>query len=320
MRGVGSRYLGRGSSEKRATAASGGGMAPAEETRVRAKLGCIPCIVRQAFNAACLSTEDVAVRREILNDVMKVLGESTLSLSPAQESMPAYKIAASLSGNADPYREQKSQFNRLLMDRYEELRGIVASAQDPLRAAVKLSIAGNRIDLGIAFAFDLDADLHRAQEMAFAVDDYERFARSVAEAGPVLFVADNAGEIVLDRLLIETLDSDDVTVAVRPAPVINDATLRDAEEVGLTDVAKVITTEYAGLGAPLTCVGDAFREAWERADMVISKGQANFETLDDADGNIFFLLTAKCDYVAEELGVSLGDIVLAHSSRLRSDG
>jgi len=285
---------------------------------VKARLGCIPCILKQALSAACLSTEDPAVRREILNDVMAALGETTLSLSPAQESMPAYRIAAALSGNADPYRERKSQFNRLLMARYEELRGIVAGAADPLRAAVKLSIAGNRIDLGIDFKFDLDADLSRAQEIAFSVDDYGLFAQAVADPGPVLLVADNAGEIVLDKLLIETLDAQDVTVAVRRAPIINDATLRDAEEVGLAEVAKVITTGYAGMGAPLACVGEAFREAWERAGVVISKGQANFETLDEADGNIFFLLTAKCEYVADELGAALGDVVLAHSSSLRA--
>ena len=283
---------------------------------MKAKLGCIPCIVKQAANVACLSTEDPRLRRAIVDRVMEALGRSSLELSPAEESNVAYEAAARISGNADPYSEHKRRFNRKLLDMYGDLKALVEASDEPLRTASRLAIAGNMIDLGIGHAFDLEADLKAAVEMELAVDDYPRFSREVARADRVLLVADNAGEIVLDRLLVETMGVSSVTVAVREAPIINDATVEDAREIGLDKVATIITTGNAGLGIALRSAGSDFREAWQGADLVISKGQANFETLDAERGNIFFLLKAKCDYVARELGVRCGEIVLAHRSRV----
>ena len=283
---------------------------------MKARLGCIPCILKQAHSVACLSTGNPDIRRRILDRVMAALQASSLERSPAEESDVAYRLAAELSGNADPYRSDKCRFNEQVLAMYDELSRLIAEADEPLHAAVKLAIAGNMIDLGIEHEFDLEADLRGAPDLTFAIDDYERFAQEVSGVRRLLYVADNAGEIVLDKLLIETMGIDDVAVAARDIPIINDATLHDAAQVGLDRIARIITTGHRGIGAPPTCWGQAFREAWERADVIVSKGQGNFETLDDADGNVFYLLKAKCDYVADELGVACNDIVLAYRSRI----
>ena len=287
---------------------------------MKVRLGCVPCILRQALNVARLSSGDEGVQREILNEVMAAVRESDLNASPAEESNIAYVCAARISGNADPYRREKRKFNQRLLSMYDDLAATVAHSEEPLRTAVKLAVAGNAIDLGIGHRFDLEADLAGAADLTFAVDDFALFASEVAGARRMLYVADNAGEIVLDKLLIKTMEAPEVTVAVRQVPLINDATVADAREIGMDEVATIITNGYDGIGAPPGRVGPEFRSAWEAADVVVSKGQANFETLDDAGGNVFFLLKAKCEYVADELGVSCGEPVLIHASRLAGKG
>jgi len=283
---------------------------------MKVRLGCVPCILRQALNVARLSSEDEGVQREILNEVMAAVRESDLDASPAEESNIAYVCAARISGNGDPYRREKHEFNQRVLSMYDDLATAVERSAEPLRTAVKLAVAGNAIDLGIGHQFDLEADLAGAGDLAFAADDFPRFADEIARARRLLYVADNAGEIVLDKLLIQTMEVPEVTVAVRQAPLINDATVADAREIGMDEVATIITNGYDGIGAPLERVGPEFRSAWEAADVVVSKGQANFETLDEAGGNVFFLLKAKCEYVADELGVSCGETVVIHASRL----
>lgn len=288
---------------------------------MKVRVGCIPCIMKQAFNVARLSTDDAGVQREILNEVMDAVRVSAFDASPAEESNVAYLCAARISGNADPYCRKKHEFNQRLLSMYDDFAATVAHSAEPLRTAAKLAVAGNAIDLGIEHLFDLETDMARATELTFEIDDFPRFADEIARARHVLYVADNSGEIVLDKLLIKTMAVPNITVAVRQAPLINDATMVDAREIAMGDVATIITNGYDGIGAPLARVGPQFRSAWEEADVVVSKGQANFETLDDAGGNVFFLLKAKCDYVADELGVSCGQTVLIHASRLaRKDG
>ena len=138
---------------------------------------------------------------------------------------------------------------------------------------------------------------------------------ALSGAENVLYIADNAGEIALDTLLVEEIGPGRVTLVVKGGPIINDATMEDARAIGLADLCRVITTGCDWPGAPLSRVGEEFAGALAAADVVISKGQANFETLSDWDGPIFFLFLAKCPCVADELGVQLGEAVVAASPR-----
>lgn len=197
------------------------------------------------------------------------------------------------------------------MNMTRQLKHKIDYSIEPLHYAIKAAILGNIIDLGIGMEFDLDRDAEKIFSEPLAIDHYREFREILASGRMnILYLGDNAGEIVFDMLLIDELRHDhDVTYTVKSGPIINDATIQDALYVGMTDMVKVIETGSNGIGVKWNGVSEEFRTAFEKADIILSKGQGNFETINDCPGDIFFLLRAKCEFVAEELGVKLGDIV-----------
>ena len=149
--------------------------------------------------------------------------------------------------------------------------------------------------------------------------DVEAFSSAISQANNILYLTDNAGEIVLDQLLIEQMPTERVTVAVRGLPVINDATMKDAEETGLTDLVTVIDNGSDAPGTLLEDCSPAFQQCFTDADLIIAKGQGNFESLNEVRKDIFFLLKAKCPLVSEHLGYPVGSLVLKRSNELISN-
>jgi uncharacterized protein with ATP-grasp and redox domains len=196
-----------------------------------------------------------------------------------------------------------------------ELERIVASAADPFSAAVRMAIAGNVIDFGApgGVTDDLRRELVGALDRPLTGGGEAAVARlreAASAARSILYLTDNAGEIVLDRLLIERLPRGAVTVAVRSAPAINDALVEDAETAGLDRLAEVIGSGSTIPGTLVDQCFSSFVERFRAADLVISKGQGNYETMSDERGPIFFLLRAKCQVVAAQLGCEQGDFVV----------
>jgi uncharacterized protein with ATP-grasp and redox domains len=184
--------------------------------------------------------------------------------------------------------------------------------------AVRLAIAGNVIDLGVKSHLD-EAQIRAAIEDCLTdplEGDIDRFAQAVAGATRILYLTDNAGEIVLDRLLIERLPRDKVTVAVKGAPVINDATRADAEIAGITSLVNVIDNGSDAPGTILEDCNGVFRRHFAQADLIIAKGQGNYETLREASAPLYFLLRVKCPVLARDLGCPVGRLVLRPSSSL----
>lgn len=278
---------------------------------MKAELACIPCIMKQAYNTAMRATDDVKKIRRILDLTADYLRNVELDTTPADASNFAYTITKEVTGLSDPYKEEKRRFNELCLEKVPALEKKIESLEDPLKAAVKVAIMGNIIDIGIGYAFDMDRELKRVFDGEFAVDDYDDFKKQLGSGGKrILYLGDNAGEIVFDRLLVERLIyNHEVTFVVKKGPVINDATMEDASFVGMTDIVTVIDTGSDGIGVKWSEVSDEFIASYEAADIIISKGQGNFETMSDREKVIYFLLRAKCDSVARELGVSFGDIV-----------
>jgi len=273
---------------------------------------CMPCFVGQTIEAAKLATDAPATREQILREVMALLGEADWSRSPPDLSAEVHRIVRERSGNADPYAAAKRAHNRLALGLLPELERRVAAAPDPLRAALRMVMAANVIDLGINRQLDeadVAAAVEGAWELPIAGDD-AAFEGEVRAAGRILYLADNAGELVFDRLLIERLPRDRVILAVRGAPIINDVLRADAVEVGLADLVPIIDNGYAAPGTVLGSCSKAFLAALEAADLVVSKGQGNFETLTGCSRPTWFLLKAKCPVVAELLGVPLGTLVI----------
>jgi uncharacterized protein with ATP-grasp and redox domains len=268
--------------------------------------------MKQAYNTATRATKDERERREILNEVALYVRTLTFDSTPADASNFVYEITRKITGNQDPFKPEKIRYNEICKSMREDLRGIIGSSEDSLKTAVRIAIFGNLIDLGIGLHFDLEKDLDKVLTRKFGADDYHLLKEMLETGGKkILYLCDNAGEILFDSLLVEMMKEDhDVTCVVKSGPIINDATMEDAEYAGITGMVKVITTGSDGIGVQWSAVSEEFRREYEKADIIISKGQGNFETVWGRKGIKFFLLRAKCDSVARELGVSFGDIVI----------
>jgi hypothetical protein len=229
-------------------------------------------------------------------------------------SQSIHRRLRDLTGIADVYREAKQRFNALALELLPELKAKVSEAEDPFAYAVRLAIAGNVIDLGVNSNLQ-EADIRRSLQKVLTepfCGDIQLFRRTLLAAGRVLYLADNTGEIAFDRLLIEQLPAGHVTVAVRGGPVLNDATLADAQAVGLDRIAEVIDNGSDAPGTILDDCSQAFQDSFKRADIIIAKGQGNFETLCEAPANIFFLLKIKCSVVANQTGLPIGTQALIY--------
>ncbi len=283
---------------------------------MRTYLECIPCVMTQGLNAARLATPDEKVHEQVLRALSAELAEADWSGTPMALGRIAQRLVEELTGRQDPYLSVRERCNAEALALYPRLKQLVRHADDPLLTAVKIAVAGNIIDFGVAsHEFDVEDTLQEVLSSPFAVDDYEPFVRQLSGGRTVLYLADNAGEIVFDRILIEQMkdiQDVDVTVAVKNEPFINDAVLTDARASGLNEAAQVIEVPLY----PET--SEQMRQAWESADVIIAKGQANYEAYSEMDGPLFFLLLAKCDVLAKHIGVGKGDMVLLDGAKRRA--
>lgn len=271
-------------------------------------LDCIPCLFRQAVDAARRVSDDPDMHELVVRELAGWICMAGLKQSPPVMAQRINRYLRDKTGVADPYAGDKARDNALALSLLPGLRQRLAAAADPMALAVRLAIAGNLIDLGVKSQVN-EAEIVRAitdaETSAFS-GDVAAFKRRAAAARTILYLADNAGEIVLDRLLIEQLGPSRVTVAVRGAPVINDATLADARAAGLTELVPVIPNGSDAPGTVLHECDPVFRAAFDAADFVIAKGQGNFETLSDAPRDICFLFKVKCPVIATKVALPVG--------------
>jgi hypothetical protein len=282
---------------------------------VLAKPVCFPCVLKQALSATNLVTKDDAKIMAVLAEAAKVLATTNVNRSPGEVSFDCLRRTYEILGVADPFAAQKREQNERMLAHYEQFARLARESADRLKTAMKLAVAANIIDTGIGPVYDFDAALRSVLEREFAVDDSPEFRARLAKARTLLYVLDNAGEVVLDRLLIEQLKGVEVTCVVRRSPIINDVTAEDARQAGIAGVARMVDPGVDALGLPLGKCSPEFWKIFRDADLVVSKGQANFETLDESardgrfGGKVFYLMLAKCACVAEELGVKVGDAI-----------
>ncbi|MBN2547748.1 MAG: DUF89 family protein [Anaerolineales bacterium] len=284
-------------------------------------LDCIPCLLRQTIEAVRLVSADPFVHEQILREALHWAEEMDLNQSPPVMAQRIHRRLREVTGVNDPYLAAKMWFNGISVKLLPALRAEVQASPDPLMAAARIAIAGNMIDMGVNGNVT-EADVNRAMRQALSepfFGEEERFCQAIAKARSILYLADNAGEIAFDRLLIEQISPERVTLAVRGAPVINDATLVDAQAVGLDEIVEVVGN---GSDAPGTLLDDCsldFRRRFAEADLIIAKGQGNFESLSNQSGNLFFLFKVKCAMIANQIKQPTGTQVLIHSSVFRPD-
>ncbi len=258
---------------------------------------------------------DPEVHEQIIRDVLHWAGEMDLDQSPPAMVQRIHRRLREITGVDDPYREAKDRLNHIALELIPALKIEVESASDPLLVAVRLAIAGNVIDMGINGNLT-EADVRLAVNQALIepfFGEQDKFRQALAKARSILYLADNAGEIAFDRLLVEQISPKRVTFVVRGAPVINDATLADAQAVGLDKIVEVIDN---GSDAPGTILNDChqeFQRRYANTDLIIAKGQGNYESLNNEPGNLFFLFKVKCPLVGDRVNQPIGTQMLVQS-------
>jgi uncharacterized protein with ATP-grasp and redox domains len=280
---------------------------------MKATPACIPCYLKQALSAAREVVSDPEKQRMVLSEVAKLLPDLPLDSTPARNSTRVLWRAQEVLGCSDPFASKKQHYTRLALRMYPDLKSVVDASPRRLRTAIRVAAAGNIIDLGILDRDDVDlvAVLNEVVTRGLAVDECELFEARLAGVDHALYLLDNAGETVFDRVLIEELVASGVrtTVVAKGQAILNDATMEDAIAAKLDDVAHLISNGSPMIGTDLESCSVEFLQHLHAADLVVSKGQANFETLDGNSKRVFFVLKAKCPEVGRELGVAMGDVV-----------
>lgn len=281
-------------------------------------LDCFPCFLRQALQATRFAKADAGAQRRIIDLTLKQLGDSRPGQSPLELASAIYGLVRRETGESDPYRHAKERSNAEALRWLPTLHSLVKREADPLGFALKAAVAGNIMDYGAFAKFDVSPlieELHRHQ---FTIDDRASLETRLTTARSLTYFADNAGEIVFDRLLLEQIVTrfpvETVRLVVRSAPFLNDALAEDAHAVGITRIPGL------ELHALPVSPADHDPDQWARAtasDVIIAKGMANFESYSDLD-SFHCLFIAKCDIISALLSercgrpVSPGDWILHH--------
>ena len=286
---------------------------------MKLNLDCIPCFLRQALQAVRFINDDEDLHQKVLREVAKELLESNWNATPPELAHKVHRIVKRLTNESDPYKKAKRESNNSVLKMYPALKKHIEESDDPLRTAVRLAIAGNIIDFGPLQDFNLEKTIKEVLCRSFSIDDYEQLKEKILNAKTLLYFTDNAGEIVFDKLLVETIlkikKLEKIRFAVKGGPIINDATIEDAKYISLSDLPNVEFLEMSN-GEPGKWPdrnSQTVKKWIKKHDLVISKGQGNYEGLSEHNG-LFFLLIAKCPVIASDLGVKVGDIILRYKN------
>ncbi|KLO24310.1 hypothetical protein X275_00500 [Marinitoga sp. 1197] len=286
-----------------------------------AKYECIVCIIDQIKSIINKDFKNYTEREkfEIMKNIsLDMLKYSDYGKKPIEMARIIYDKLSEYTGTTDYFKEEKKQSNETFLDVFDEMYLFLKDSDNPLKNAAKLSALGNVIDYGVKNSFgELEWELENILKIKkFALDDFESFYESLENSKILLYIHDNAGEIVLDKLFIKLIKEEfpdlHVVSVVRGAPIINDVTLEDAKEIGLDEVSSEIISSGSKIpGTLLSNVNQEFMIAYKQADIIISKGQGNFEGLSEENENIYFVLMAKCPVVSRDLGVNIGDLIFS---------
>ena len=277
---------------------------------------CRPCLIRQMETTAMAAGADEDTLREVAEAVVLELDQVWADqLSPPAVSTPLYHLTGQICGEDDPFLPMKVKYTREALGLLPDIERRVQESSNPFDAAVRIAIAGNVIDFGTgvhAGDIALEQTLARFLIKPMFNDDTARLEERASGAAVILYIGDNAGETVFDRPLLKQLNNSEVIYAAKGGPIINDATVRDATLAGVHLHSRLISTGSSAPGTLLEDCSPQFNRLFREADLVIAKGQANFETLTELspDGRIFMLFTVKCPVAARYLGAAMGDMVV----------
>jgi hypothetical protein len=273
------------------------------------------------LDAARIAGADELIQKKIIDELSQLIPNFSLETAPPEMGRAIYSLVGKISGVKDPFKEIKDNSNKFALKLYPKLKQEINISEDKLLAAVKLSIIGNIIDYGAKNSLNVVEEIDHLFQGNFTINNenssttfkYNQFKEALNKVDTIIYLADNAGEVVFDRLLIEELVKElgkKVIYVVRGKPIINDALIEDAIFCGINKVAKITSSGSDAPGTILKYCSPEFMELYQDAELIISKGQGNYESLSEEDKSIFFLFKAKCQVIAEDVSCKVGDMVL----------
>ncbi len=278
---------------------------------------CTTCFLEQAYKLF----KKYEIREDIANEIIlrfKLFVDGHENILAPEASCLLHRLIKKATRKEDPYKNEKKEYNDLLLSLEEDIRKIISQSNNPFQTALRYALAGNIIDFGPPKSFDVFKALSEAVSKEPAIDYSCELKDELKTASTVLYLGDNAGEIVLDKLFIETISHPNLYFAVRGSNIINDITIEDAVNVGITKIAKVISNGYDAPSTLLNRCSPGFLKLFNKADIIISKGQGNLEGLIDVmDKKIFFLLTVKCNVIAEMIGMQEKNVIVLYNQKIR---
>ena len=285
---------------------------------------CLPCVVSQAVKTADLV--GIKEKSSLMRRVFTRLSQADFERITTPELFgDIFMLIKEEIGDPDPYRAKRAYYNNMFLRRLPALRAEIDRTENPFLESIRLAIIGNIIDFGPAHNWlleDIEARVDELKRQPLHTSDSAALKEAILGAKTLLYLGDNCGEICFDRLLIERIKALNpacrVFFAVRGEPVVNDSVEEDAYAVGMDAVATIVSNGDHSMGTVLPKTSPAFQEIYREADVVIAKGQANYECLSEADGNVYFLLMTKCHVIADDVGVPVGSMVCMSNERRKS--
>lgn len=285
---------------------------------------CVGCVLNQVIRVCEYTGLDQDKKDLIFKKALRRAGEIDYKkMSSPEFAEKIYRLFSDISGEKDPYKKLRKEQNDLILNKIDFFLEKIRNSPDPLKKSAIYSLIGNIIDYGTMRLFDPDELFQQFDDVRLSIDDYAEFRRRLREGGQLVIIGDNAGEAVFDRLFIEEIrrfnPAVTIVYGVRSAPAINDMLEEDARCIGLDKVAQVIKTGSTFAGTVISKSTEEFQKIYHNANIVISKGQGNYETLEAEDRDILFILKVKCEVVARHANLELGSLLFAFNRTLKAE-
>lgn len=276
---------------------------------------CLPCLVNQVIKVADITK--AKNREQILHEVFAYLSKVDFNKTNPEISGETFRILKKHLKNKDPYLEVRNYYNNLLMKLSKTYEEKIIASEDSFYQAMKYAVIGNIIDFNPIHNSTMEEIMdfiNQADGLGFQINDMNQLKQEIKNAQSILYLGDNCGEICFDKIFIKEIKkyNPDVNVyfGVRGEPVINDSIETDAYAVGMDEYASIVSNGDGSLGTVLERTSEAFQSIFEQADVIIAKGQANYECLSECEKvGIYFLLMTKCEVIADDIGVPVKSLI-----------
>ncbi|WP_312426145.1 damage-control phosphatase ARMT1 family protein [Lacrimispora sp.] len=268
---------------------------------------CLPCVVNQVIRVANIT--GINTKEELLREVFTYLSKMNFEETTPEIIGEIFDMIKRHANNPDPYKETRNYYNTLFLELSPEFERKIEQAENSFMLAIRYAIVGNIIDFNPihnTLLEDIYDCFEKMEQLELAIDDSHALMKDISNAGTLLYLGDNCGEICMDKILLKKIKELNPNIkllfGVRGKPVVNDSISEDAYSVGIDEYAEIVDNGDGSLGTVLNRTSPAFKEVYNKADVVIAKGQANYECLSEENKNIYFLLMTKCDVIANDIG------------------